>query len=380
MMRMPAERREPVLSGSLFGRLLLYVAMPGLAGAAIGYALLLSNDGDDGPPVAAANVGFADAVERAAPAVVNIYSVRARRSICDLPQYRAFCQRLGVRQRGRPLAGSLGSGVIVREDGYIVTNHHVIAGGDDIVVQFSKGGEARATVVGTDRETDLAVIKVEGTGYPTLAPAAAVRVGDIVLAIGNPFGIGQAGAAGDAAEGALAVSVSQGIVSAKGRERIAGNPYHDFIQTDAAVNPGNSGGALVDVQGRLVGINTLIYSQGGGSDGVGFAIPVERAMDVLEDIISHGRALRGWLGALLGPSATGTGLDVLAVYRDTPAARAGLLPGDVLLSVNGESAASGQALSHWIAAAEPNSRLSIRIRRNGAVRVLEAIAGVRPTD
>ena len=358
---------------SWFGRLLLYIALPGLAGAVIGYVLLLPNNGSTEQP-AQTRLGFADAVQRAAPAVVNIYSVRARRSICDLPQYRAFCQRFGVRRSNRPLAGSLGSGVIVRDNGYIVTNHHVIAGGDDIVVQFSQGGEARATVVGTDRETDLAVIKVEGSGYPTLTPAEAVRVGDIVLAIGNPFGIGQAGATDDA----LTVSVSQGIVSAKGRERIAGNPYHDFIQTDAAVNPGNSGGALVDVQGRLVGINTLIYSQSGGSDGVGFAIPVERVMAVLEDIVRHGRALRGWLGALLGPSATGNGLDVLAVYRDTPAAQAGLRPGDVLLSVNGEPAASGPAISHWIAAAEPNSRLSIRIRRNGAVRVLEAIAGVRP--
>ena len=297
---------------SWFGRLLLYIALPGLAGAVIGYMLLPNNGGSEQP--AQTRLGFADAVQRAAPAVVNIYSVRARRSICDLPQYRAFCERFGVRRSNRPLAGSLGSGVIVRDDGYIVTNHHVIAGGDDIVVQFSQGGEARATVVGTDRETDLAVIKVEGSGYPTLTPAEAVRVGDIVLAIGNPFGIGQAGATDDA----LTVSVSQGIVSAKGRERIAGNPYHDFIQTDAAVNPGNSGGALVDVQGRLVGINTLIYSQSGGSDGVGFAIPVERVMAVLEDIVRHGRALRGWLGALLGPSATGNGLDVLAVYRDTP--------------------------------------------------------------
>ena len=369
MTQYPATQRP-----SIFARLLLYVAVPGVVGAGVAFALLAPDGGNGSRAALPSSSGFADAVERAAPAVVNIYSVRARRSICDLPQYRAFCQRLGVRQRSRPLAGSLGSGVIVRADGYIVTNHHVIAGGDDIVVQFSEGGEARATVIGTDRETDLAVIKVDGAGYPTLAPAAGVRVGDIVLAIGNPFGIGQAGAT----SGALTVSVSQGIVSAKGRERIAGNPYHDFIQTDAAVNPGNSGGALVDVEGRLVGINTLIYSQSGGSDGVGFAIPVERVMDVLADIVSHGRALRGWLGALLGPSASGTGLDVLTVYRDTPAAKAGLLPGDVLLSVNGEPAASGQAISHWIAAAEPNSRLSLRIRRNGAVRVLEAVAGVRP--
>lgn len=358
------------LRRSVIGRLLLYIALPGAAGAAIGYALL-----PDRPPAHPATVGFADAVQRAAPAVVNIYAIRARRSVCDLPQYRAFCDRLGA-QRRRPQAAPLGSGVIVRSDGYIVTNHHVIAGGDDIVVQFSDGGEARATVVGTDRDTDLAVIRVQGSDYPTLAPAAGVRVGDVVLAIGNPFGVGQAGTT----EGALAVSVSQGIVSAKGRARIGGNPYYDFIQTDAAVNPGNSGGALVDAQGRLVGINTLIYSQGGGSDGVGFAIPVERVLDVLDDIIRHGRALRGWLGALLGPSATGAGLDVLAVYRDTPADRAGLLPGDVLLSVNGEAAASGQAISQWIAATEPNSRLSLRVRRNGAVRILEAIAGVRPAD
>ena len=352
---------------SLASRLLLYVGAPALLGTAIGFALLPDSGAaaPSPPPVVAAGGGFADAVERAAPAVVNIHSLRAERSMCDLPQYQAFCQRFGIRQRRR-LASSLGSGVMVREDGHILTNYHVIANADDIVVQFSDGEQAPAAVVGKDRDTDLALLKVSGSGFPVIEPAANVRVGDFVLAIGNPFGIGQA--------------VSLGIVSAKGRTAVAGNRYDDFIQTDAAVNPGNSGGALVDVHGRLVGINTLIYSQGGGSDGVGFAIPADRAVAVLGSIVEHGKVLRGFLGvALADSSATlARGLDVLHVYPGTPADRAGLRRGDVLLAINGEAADSPDAVRRRIGEQPPESRLALRIWRNGAVRRVEATAGVRP--
>ncbi len=354
---------------TLAGRLVRYGAVPALVGGALGFALLWFGNGaawfnDDQDR---SRGGFAAAVDRAAPAVVNIFSRRVvQHPLCELPRFRVLCERFF--NRGRRLAGSLGSGVMVREDGYILTNYHVIAAGDDIVAVFNDGRQARAMVVGADPETDLAVVKVEGAGFPTIARAASegVRVGDIVLAIGNPLGVGQ--------------SVSMGIVSAKGRYGVGPTPYDDFIQTDAAVNPGNSGGALVDQDGLLVGINMFIYSRGGGSEGVGFAIPVARAVHVLNDILKHGRVLRGWLGVVLSqsPARAGGGLAVLRVLRGTPAHEAGLMPGDLLLSVNGESATTAAMVTHQVENTDPGSVLTIRFMRNGAVRVVEATAGLRP--
>ena len=338
-------------------RALRFLALPIAVGAAVGFAVLW---GKNGVQPAGTGPGYADAVRRAAPAVVNIFARRPRSPLCALPRYRERCQRDGL------LASALGSGVVVRSDGYILTNHHVVAGGDDIVVAFHDGGQALATLVGTDPITDLAVLKADGR-YPAIERAASreARVGDVVLAIGNPFGIGQA--------------VSQGIVSAKDRYGSSGMPYDDLIQTDAAINPGNSGGALVDSSGRLLGINTLIYSQSGGSDGIGFAIPVERAIDILDEIIEHGQALHGLLGVGLSPAPTegAVGLTVWRVYRGTPAHQAGLRVGDVLLSINGEPATSARRVTQQVLDSQPGSRLSIRIRRNGAVRLLEAIAGLR---
>ncbi len=353
-----------------FDRLLRYVTVPVAAGAALGFALLWFNNDQPSQLGGSQPVGgYADAVARAAPAVVNIFTRRAPKyPLCELPQYRAFCQRF--LERGQRMQGSLGSGVMVREDGYILTNHHVVVDSDDIVVAFNDGEEARGEVVGSDPITDLAVVRVAGSGFPAMARASSqdARVGDIVLAIGNPFGIGQA--------------VSLGIVSAKGRYGTSRMPYDDLIQTDAAVNPGNSGGALVDQEGRLLGINTLIYSQSGGSDGVGFAIPVERAIHVLEEIIEHGRALHGQLGVSLAaaPDNAAKGLHVLGVWRGTPAHAAGLRPGDILLAINGQPATDGHTVYRQIRNTEPGERLSLRILRNGAVRAVEATARELPAQ
>ena len=355
---------DKTAGGSIAKRLVLVLAVSALVGVAVGFAFLWLNAGDDPPAVNSAPDGYADAVTRAAPAVVNIFTSRvAKHPLCQLPQYRVLCERL--LNRGRRVQGALGSGVMVRRDGYILTNYHVIADSDDIVVAFNDGSQAQAAVVGTDAETDLAVVQVEGEDFPAidLASSKDIQVGDLVLAIGNPFGIGQA--------------VSQGIVSAKGRYGISQNPDDDFIQTDAAVNPGNSGGALVDTRGRLVGINTMIYSQGGGSDGIGFAIPVDRAIAVLEAIIEHGRVLRGWLGVRLAKplDSRAAGLIVHAVIAGGPAHRAGLRPGDWLLAINGEAVSSLATARRQIAAIEPNAKLRLRIWRNGAIRMLEATAG-----
>ena len=306
--------------------------------------------------------GYAAAVRRAAPAVVNIFArrvvSRSRSWLCELPQYRAFCER------DRQLESSLGSGVVVRPDGYILTNAHVVSAGAEIVVAFNDGRQEQAQVVGMDAITDLAVVKVEGADFPVIerASSEAAQVGDVVLAIGNPFGIGQA--------------VSLGIVSAKGHYGI-GAPYDDLIQTDAAVNPGNSGGALVDRSGRLLGINTLIYSRSGGSDGIGFAIPVDRAVRILNDIIKHGEARHGWFGVVFAGAPAEDGLVVARVVRGSPAHLAGLRRGDVLLSINGTATTALQPALRQILETPPGSRLSIRIRRNGAVRSLEATAGLR---
>ena len=342
-------------------QLLRYVALPILGGAFVGVVIVLWLRGVTPPAVN----GFADAVDRAAPAVVNIFSRKVvaayRHPICRLAQFRGLCEDSGR------MRSSLGSGVMAREDGYILTNNHVIAGADDILVAFPNGSQAQAAVVGTDVETDLAVIKVAGDGFAAIerADSGALRVGDMVLAIGNPFNVGQ--------------TVSLGIVSAKGRYGIGASPWDDFIQTDAAVHPGNSGGPLVDSAGRMVGVNTLIYSPDGSAEGVGigFAIPSELAFDVLDQIIANGRVERGWLGVDLaaGPG----GLVVARVLPGTPAARAGIRPGDIILAINGEAASSMRSVVQRMRAIEPGVEFTIRLRRQGADFTVRAAAAVRPT-
>ena len=346
-------------------KLLRYILLPALVGAAVGLAVMLLGERDAPVP----KPGYAAAVKRAAPAVVNIYSSKlVTPPICQLPRFREWCNRFSGAGRNH-MQSALGSGVVVREDGYILTNNHVIAGADEILVAFADGQATTASIVGSDPETDLAVIKVQAQGLPAIPMGSsdASEVGDLVLAIGNPFGIGQ--------------TVSSGIISAKGRAGVSRSPYDDFIQTDAAINPGNSGGALIDVDGRLIGINTMIFSRSGGSDGIGFAIPAQLAMSVLDEIVATGRVTRGWLGVELANApapGTGVGLEVTGVLRGGPADQAGLLPGDLLVAVAEQPAANSTIVSRLIAHTPPGDPLPLRVLRGNRQVDVTAVAGVRP--
>ncbi len=238
------------------------------------------------PGSSARAASYSDAVRKAVPAVVNIFTSKEiktpRHPLLDDPLFRHF---FGDRLEDEPQrAASLGSGVIVSSKGYVLTNHHVVEAADEIEVALADGKKLKAKAVGSDPETDIAVLRVEGGPLPaiTFGDADSLRVGDVVLAIGNPFGVGQ--------------TVTMGIVSALGRSQLGINTFENFIQTDAAINPGNSGGALIDTAGNLVGINTAIYSRSGGSLGIGFAIPASSAKQVMEQIIQTGTVIRGWIG------------------------------------------------------------------------------------
>ncbi len=308
----------------------------------------------------AAMPGFADAVEDAEPSVVTIYSSKSlpkrRNPICDMPRYGELCDRPDA--PNRPLLNSLGSGVIVRSDGYVLTNAHVVADAEEILVMFFDGQSTPAEIIGTDPETDLAVIRANATGLKPIKIGSSdnARVGDIVLAIGNPFGIGQ--------------TVSMGIISAMGRYGISDNdsPYEDFLQTDAAINPGNSGGALTDVQGRLLGINSLFYSQNGNSQGIGFAIPAKLAFAVLEEIIADGRVIRGWLGISINRTATSNdeGLTVTRVVARQPSRKRWRDHGrhDHRDQRSGR-AHRARVVTGQISSAEPGTDIKLSVLRNG---------------
>lgn len=310
-------------------------------------------------------LSFSEAVDKASPAVVNIYTQTLVRQpanpLLNDPLFQQFfnIERLPQQER---IQSSLGSGVILSPQGYVVTNNHVISGADSIVVSLQDGREALATVIGSDPETDLALLKINLTNLPSiiLNTTDNLRVGDIVLAIGNPFGVGQ--------------TVTQGIVSATGRNSIGLSTYESFIQTDAAINPGNSGGALIDPNGHLVGINTAIFSQSGGSHGIGFAIPSITARQVMQDLIEHGRVIRGWLGievqeltAQLAESfnlESNSGVIISGVVRDGPAHSAGLQPGDILLAMEGSLITTGRDLMRRIARTKPGESIRFEILRN----------------
>ena len=333
------------------------------------------------PPVSAsapavpapARVTYAAAVQRAAPAVVNVYTARLVRERAPPSLGELFGEFL-PRYRGR-IERSLGSGVIVDEAGHIVTNHHVIANADSVRVQLEDGRIADAHIVGRDPDTDLAVLKIDLTNLPvaTFGRSDQLKVGDVVLAIGNPIG--------------LSHTVTHGIVSATSRQQLGIAPLEDFIQTDAPINFGNSGGALVDSSGALIGINTAIVAKNLGVEGISFAIPVNMVRGVLGDIIAHGRVIRGWIGivpedvtdeqaAQLGLAQGGVLLANL--YVGSPGQQAGLQPGDLLLAIGGTTLNSAQDALARIASAKPDSVLAIKVLRGRRTFEVKAHVSERP--
>ena len=323
---------------------------------------------------------YADAAAKSRPSVVNIFTskeVRAQRKpFMDDPVLRRF---VGGRFNGdnRPQRlSSLGSGVIVSADGYILTNTHVVEAADEIQVSLPDGKTLSAKVVGTDPETDVAVLKVRHDHLPaiTFAKQNGLRVGDVVLAIGNPFGVGQ--------------TVTMGIVSALGRSHLGINTFEDYIQTDAAINPGNSGGALVDAAGNLIGVNTAIYSRSGGNLGIGFAIPVSIVRQIMEQIILHGTVTRGWIGIEvqeISPEIaesfglkSSNGALIAGVLRGGPADLAGIRPGDVLVMVDGKPVKDSVSLLNLIAALPPGKAAKLRLIRDQSERLAVAKVEKRP--
>ncbi len=329
-------------------------------------------------PIATTRIAsYADAAKKAMPAVVNIYTskdVRSRNPLSDDPLFRRFFPDLERSPAQKQT--SLGSGVIVSAEGYVLTNHHVIDGADDIQLLLADGRRVRARVRGTDPESDLAVLKAEGDNLPamTFGNAENLQVGDVVLAIGNPFGLGS--------------TVTLGIVSALGRNYLGVNRFEDFIQTDAAINPGNSGGALIDTAGNLIGINSTIYSQSGGSLGIGFSIPVSLARTVFEQIVRDGEVTRGWLG--VGPDnvtpeiartlalARPEGVVIRDLQRGGPAERAGIQVRDVVVEIAGKSTRNVPQLLARIAELPPGSTVKVRLVRAGQDLEIDVTIGKRP--
>lgn len=313
------------------------------------------------------------------PAVVNIFTSKEvrnpRHPLFQDPFFRRFFgDELPDDQQQK--SSSLGSGVIVSSEGYVLTNHHVVEAADQIEVALADGRTTLARIVGTDPDTDLAVLQIQLPNLPviTFSDGEPPKVGDVVLAIGNPFGVGQ--------------TVTMGIVSALGRNRLGINTFENFIQTDAAINPGNSGGALVDASGRLQGINSAIYSRSGGSQGIGFAIPVSLAKQVMEQIIQKGSVTRGWIGVEvqdLTPELAQSfeikgkaGVIIAGVLRGGPADKAGVRPGDVLLEIEGKPVGNSSEMLNSVAALTPGSAVKIRFIRNRSALNLSVDVGKRP--
>ncbi|MFP3507190.1 Do family serine endopeptidase [Burkholderia sp. SIMBA_062] len=329
---------------------------------------------------APATTSYAEAAQKAMPAVVNVFSSKDGSLPPDPrakdPLFRYFFGDRNARKQQDEPAANLGSGVIVSPEGYILTNQHVVDGADQIEVALADGRTATAKVIGSDPETDLAVLKINMTNLPTitLGRSDQSRVGDVVLAIGNPFGVGQ--------------TVTMGIISALGRNHLGINTFENFIQTDAPINPGNSGGALVDVNGNLLGINTAIYSRSGGSLGIGFAIPVSTARTVLESIITTGSVTRGWIGVepqdVTPEIAESFGLQqksgaiVAGVLQGGPADKAGIKPGDILVSVNGDEITDTTKLLNTVAQIKPGTSTKVHVVRKGKEFDLNVVIGKRP--
>jgi serine protease DegQ len=327
---------------------------------------------------------YHDAVKKSMPAVVNIFTSKASTKSKSRkgsngnstdPLFKFF---FGDQPPDEEPSSSLGSGVLVSPEGIILTNHHVISDANEIDIALADGRKLKAQVIGSDPETDIAVLKIDAKNLPapiTLGKIDSVRVGDVVLAIGNPFGVGQ--------------TVTSGIVSAMGRDHVGINTFENFIQTDAAINPGNSGGALIDTRGHLIGINTAIFSNNGGSMGIGFAIPVSLAKQVMESILNNGSVTRGWIGVepqnlskelaeSLGLPGNTEGVILPGVLEGGPADRGGAKPGDVLIAVNSQTTKDVRALLNQIAQLGPGNEARIKVLRKGKELELKVSIGKRP--
>jgi serine protease DegS len=372
-------------------KLVDFIVLPVLTGLVVAAALLsffpelrnmsdrLENLGDIGADPLATGysdpVSYAQAVKRAAPSVVNIYTRmlprQNNRPFLNNPLFRRLYEQ--QQQRGQ---GSLGSGVIMDNQGFIVTSYHIVGNVDEILVLLYDGRVVPAIIVGTDPETDLAVLKISSDKLQgiTLGDPNQIQIGDVVLAIGNPFGMGQ--------------TVTQGIVSATRRYGLNLNTFENYIQTDADINPGNSGGALIDAYGNLLGINSAKISRN-DSEGIGFAVPVDEVQKVLSDIIQHGRVVRGWLGfeaTQLTPTIsrdlklnTPTGLLITGIANGGPAHSAGILPGDIVVSINGTPVTNAHKSINQIAGIVPGQPIELELKRSNKTIKVTAKAGSRPS-
>jgi len=324
---------------------------------------------------------YHEAVQKSMPAVVNIFTSKNTKQPLARKDKKSnsdpFFQFFNGYSDEEPIS-SLGSGVLVSPEGIIITNHHVINDADQIEVALFDGRKLKAKMIGSDPETDIAVLKIDASNLPTpitLGKIDSVHVGDVVLAIGNPFGVGE--------------TVTSGIVSAMGRDHVGINTFENFIQTDAAINPGNSGGALIDTHGSLIGINTAIYSNNGGSMGIGFAIPINLAKQVMESIIKNGGVTRGWIGVepqnlspdlakSIGLPQNTRGVIISGVLEGGPADRGGIRPGDVITSINMKSIVDVRDLLNQVAAMQPGQTVTLHIIRKSKEQDLKLQVGQRP--
>lgn len=377
----------PILIGLVIG--LIYLAWPTLSqkflsdkvpaqGTGTSSAIAALNDNDqtitqdqakkllDKQGQSLAPVSYATAVEAASPAVVNLYASKSvvanTHPLLSDPKFQQFLGRFNLPKQKQEMKNSLGSGVFIGNEGYVLTNRHVIQGAEQISVALSDGRKALARIVGTDPATDLAVLSVDIDNPPQIPLPRSdyrLRVGDIVMAIGNPFGFNQ--------------SVSLGIISALGRSNLGITTYENFIQIDAAINPGNSGGALINAYGELIGINTAVFNKGGEAQGIGFAIPVEVALLVMSDLVKYGKVNRGWLGVEtidLTPALAArfdipyhSGILITKLIKNSPAHLSGILPGDIITHINNAEIASFRSASRQVAMIRPNDNVEIQLIR-----------------
>ena len=371
------------------GQLLVFILQSIIAGLAVAFLVVLlfpgvaQRIGQGNSTVvtvgghAEGPVSYSEAVSMAAPSVVNVYATTVRQQkphpLFQDPLFRRF---FGNPKNEPRRDNSLGSGVIIGQQGYVLTNAHVVKAADEIIITLTDGRQTFASIVGMDEETDLAVLQIKLDKLPSLSigDSSQLNVGDVVLAIGNPYDIGQ--------------TVTQGIVSATGRKRLGITTFEDFIQTDADINPGNSGGALITARGQLVGINTEIISSSGGSQGIGLAIPIHLAVDVMKQLIGRGHVVRGWLGVgaqsipmdmAEAAGLTQGGVLIAATDQGGPADAAGIMPGDILLEIDNQQLSGPQQAINLISQLQPGSTINIRLLHGWKEKTVVATVSQRPT-